>query len=105
LIRRGLPRASKAAQYGEDKLVSRSQAKRVLARVELFKKAIFNFEGVETIGQAFADEIFRVFPRQHPGTEVYSSRANSEVKRMILRAKGSGERLGAMGEISDSSSE
>ncbi|HWY43183.1 MAG TPA: DUF4325 domain-containing protein [Candidatus Sulfotelmatobacter sp.] len=93
------------AQYGEDKLVSRSQAKRVLARVELFKTVIFNFEGVETIGQAFADEIFRVFPQQHPGTEVYSSHANSEVKRMISRAKGSSEKLGAMGEISDSSSE
>jgi len=85
------------AQYGDDKPVSRSQAKRVLAGVELFKTAIFNFEGVETIGQAFADEIFRVFPQQHPGTEVYSSHANSEVKRMISRAKGSSEKLGAMG--------
>ena len=25
-----------------------------------------NFEGVETIGQAFADEIFRVFAKANP---------------------------------------
>jgi len=77
----------KLAQYGSDKLVSRSQAKRVLARVELFKTVIFNFEGVETIGQAFADEIFRVFSLQHPEIEIHSSNANSAVKRMIARAK------------------
>jgi len=77
----------KLAQYGSDKLVSRSQAKRVLVRVELFKTVIFNFEGVETIGQAFADEIFRVFPLQHPEIEIHSSNANSAVKRMIARAK------------------
>jgi uncharacterized protein DUF4325 len=89
------------AQYGEDKLVSRSQAKRVLARVELFKTVIFNFEGVETIGQAFADEIFRVFPQQHPDIKVYSSKENSEVKRMILRAKAGGERLTAINSTED----
>ena len=77
----------KLAQYGSDKLVSRSHAKRVLARVELFKTVIFNFDGVETIGQAFADEIFRVFPLQHPEIEIHSSNANSAVKRMIARAK------------------
>jgi hypothetical protein len=49
------------AQYGEDKLVSRSQAKRLLARVERFKTVIFDFTEVESIGQAFADEVFRVF--------------------------------------------
>jgi anti-sigma regulatory factor (Ser/Thr protein kinase) len=75
------------AQYGDDKLVSRSQAKRVLARIELFKTVIFNFEGVETIGQAFADEIFRVFSLQHPEIQIFTSNANSAVKRMITRAK------------------
>ena len=41
----------KLALYGNDKLISRSQAKRVLSRVELFKVVVFNFEGVQTIGQ------------------------------------------------------
>jgi hypothetical protein len=75
------------AQYGNDKLISRSQAKRVLARVELFKMVVFNFEGVPSIGQAFADEIFRVFANAHPEIELFSLNANSEVKRMIASAK------------------
>ncbi len=49
------------ARYGNENLISRSQAKRVLARVELFKVVVLNFEGVPLVGQAFTDEIFRVF--------------------------------------------
>ncbi len=75
------------AQYGNDKLISRSQAKRVLARVELFKVVSFDFTGVPSIGQAFADEIFRVFPQEHPDIELHAIHANSEVRRMIQRAK------------------
>ena len=75
------------AQYGNDKLISRSQAKRLLARVDKFKTVMFDFSGVESIGQAFADEVFRVFPRQHPTTEVFEIKANSTVRRMIQRAR------------------
>ncbi len=74
------------AQYGNDKLISRSQAKRVLARVEQFKTVVFDFGEVNSIGQAFADEIFRVFKLVHPEIELVAIRANSEVKRMIARA-------------------
>lgn len=77
----------KLAVYGSDKLVSRSQAKRVLARVELFKSVVFDFREVETIGQAFADEIFRVFADMHPEIELTPINANSEVKKMIGRAR------------------
>lgn len=80
----------KLAQYGNDKLISRSQAKRLLARIELFKTVIFNFAGVDSIGQAFADEIFRVFAEQHPETELLTTHVNSEVRRMIERAKAGG---------------
>jgi len=75
------------AQYGNDLLVSRSQAKRVLARVDLFKKVVFDFNGVESIGQAFADEIFRVFSLEHPEIELLVIHANSAVKRMISHVK------------------
>jgi len=75
------------ARFGSDALVSRSQAKRVLARVDQFKVAVFDFEGVESIGQAFADEIFRVFPSQHPEVELHAIHANAEVESMIARAK------------------
>jgi biotin operon repressor len=82
------------AQYGDDKLVSRSQAKRVVARVDLFRTVIFDFAHVATIGQAFADEIFRVFAHQHPNIELTSLHANSEVKRMIERATAGGNGMG-----------
>ncbi|HEX5057570.1 MAG TPA: DUF4325 domain-containing protein [Gammaproteobacteria bacterium] len=75
------------AQYGNDKLISRSQAKRILARIELFKKVIFDFEEVESIGQAFADEIFRVFALAHPEIELSIFNANLAIKKMIARAK------------------
>jgi biotin operon repressor len=75
------------ARYGNENLVSRSQAKRLLARVELFKTVIFDFKEVPSIGQAFADEIFRVFAKKHPDIELIAIHTSSEVKRMINRAE------------------
>jgi hypothetical protein len=74
------------AQYGEDKLISRSQAKRLLARIDLFRSVILDFRGVESIGQAFADEIFRVFAGAHPTTELIPTNANTDVQGMIAAA-------------------
>lgn len=75
------------ARYGNDKLISRSQAKRVLARIELFKTVVFDFKDVDYIGQAFSDEIFRVFASNHPDIALHVIHANSEVKRMVARAR------------------
>ena len=75
------------AQYGDDKLVSRSQAKRFLAGLDRFKTVILDFTEVESIGQAFADEVFRVFASRYPGVELLAIKANSAVKSMIQRAK------------------
>ena len=75
------------AQYAPDPLISRSQAKRVLARVDLFRVVVFDFSGVEVIGQAFADEIFRVFARAHPEIELQFVHANGVVRNMIQRAR------------------
>jgi len=74
------------AQYAPDPLISRSQAKRVLSRIDLFRVVVFDFSGVESIGQAFADEIFRVFARSHPGIELEFVHANVSVRNMIERA-------------------
>ena len=74
-------------RYGDDSLVSRSQAKRLLTRFDRFKVVVLDFSGVETIGQAFADEVFRVFQNQHPEIEVVAIRASSDVKQMISRAR------------------
>jgi anti-sigma regulatory factor (Ser/Thr protein kinase) len=54
--------------------VSRSEARRLLARLEQFREVILDFAGVRSIGQGFADEIFRVFPAAHP--EVVLKRVN-----------------------------
>jgi len=75
------------AQYGDEKLVSRSQAKRLLARIDRFKVVMFDFDGVESIGQAFADEVFRVFNIHNPNVELLYIRASNEVVQMITRAR------------------
>ena len=67
-------------------LVSRSQARRVLKGLDLFKEVILDFKDVEYIGQSFADEIFRVFVNMNPGTVIKTQNANSEVQYMINRA-------------------
>lgn len=75
------------AQYVGDLLVSRSQAKRVLARVDLFRTVVFDFSGIDSVGQAFADEIFRVFAQSHPEIEFQFVHANASVRKMITRAR------------------
>ena len=72
---------------GEENLVSRSQAKRVLSRFEKFDEVILDFSGIKSIGQAFADEIFRVFRNQHPNTTIYTMGTNESIERMIKRAR------------------
>jgi len=67
-------------------LVSRSQARRILSGLELFKEVILDFNGIEYIGQAFADEIFRVFKYMHPDTEIIAQNTNADTQNMINRA-------------------
>jgi hypothetical protein len=69
-----------------DKLISRSQAKQVVARLERFKEVVLDFEDVDSIGPAFADEIFRVFANQHPEVSLLAVNTNVNVERMIQRA-------------------
>lgn len=71
---------------GDDSFVSRSQAKRALARLPRFKEVLLDFDGVNSIGPAFADEIFRVFAAEHPEVHLTAIRANDEVRKMIDRA-------------------
>jgi hypothetical protein len=92
------------AQYGDDKLVSRSQAKRLLARVDRFKTVIMDFEEVTAIGQAFADEIFRVFRNSHPDIDLYAINAIADVQDLISRAETANVQLGPAAEPIRSSS-
>lgn len=75
------------AQEAREMLVSRSQAKRLLNRFERFKTVVLDFEGVDSIGQAFADEIFRVYAKAHPGITLEYTHANKAISKMIRRAQ------------------
>jgi DNA-binding transcriptional ArsR family regulator len=50
----------------EKELISRSEARRIVFQLERFKEVILDFKDVTAIGQAFADEVFRVFADRHP---------------------------------------
>ncbi len=79
------------AKFGVDGLISRSAAKRVLARFESFKEIFLDFSGVDSIGHSFADEIFRVFSLQNPGIVIIVIGANEVVSVEINRAKRAGK--------------
>lgn len=74
------------AQYEGEKLVSRSQAKRLHQRFERFRHVVLDFEGVAEIGQAFADELFRVFASAHPGVTLAPINMTTAVSQMASRA-------------------
>lgn len=67
----------------EGNLISRSQAKRVATRFEKFSEVELDFSGVENIGQAFADELLRVWPLAHPQTKLIVANANEAVQKMV----------------------
>ena len=67
---------------------SRAEAKKILAGAEGFKSIVIDFRNVQGIGQGFADEMFRVFPAQHPSTELEVVGANELVLAMIAHVGG-----------------
>lgn len=77
----------KLLQYKNEGLTSRSQAKRLLARIENFQYVTFDFENIESIGQAFADQIFRVFTNAHPDVKISVKNANSDIRDVIKMAQ------------------
>lgn len=44
---------------------------------------MLDFSGIDDIGQAFADEIFRVFVNSLPEIEISYIEANKSIKNMI----------------------
>lgn len=74
-------------QYEGEDLISRSQAKRLMIRVDHFRRVLLDFEGIKSVGPAFADEIFRVYKLEHPNITLTPINASTEVMNMIQRAK------------------
>lgn len=66
--------------------VSRSQAKRLVHGLEKFREVVLDFSGVNLVGQGFADEVFRVWARQHPEIELVPIEMNDAVGFMVGRS-------------------
>lgn len=64
---------------------SRSQARRILNNLDKFKTVILDFDKVPTVGQAFADEVFRVFARKYPDITISPINMNEAVDFMVKR--------------------
>ena len=71
------------SQNEGEHLVSRSQAKRILNRIDKFKEVVLDFSKIEFIGRAFADEIFRVYQNQHPEIKIVYTNANKQIEGLI----------------------
>ncbi len=68
-------------------LVSRSEAKRLVARLPEFTHVTLDFSGVDVVGQGFCDEVFRVFARAHPRVTLEPVGMNDAVAFMVARAR------------------
>jgi biotin operon repressor len=67
--------------------VSRSEAKRLVANLEKFSEIVFDFRDVKSVGQGFADEVFRVFAQRHPAIKIATENANPAVDAMIRHVR------------------
>lgn len=68
-------------------LISRSEAKRMLFGLDKFETIVLDFKDVETVGQGFADEVFRVWQNLHSNIQIEYENANEIVSAMIGLAK------------------
>lgn len=73
--------------------ISRSQARRILSGLDKYESIILDYEKVNTVGQAFADEIYRVFRRNNPNIKIESRNMIEPVKFMVERAEDNKFRL------------
>jgi hypothetical protein len=67
------------------RFVSRSEAKRLGTRLERFREAAIDFDGVDEVGLAFVDELFRVWAHEHPETRLVPINMSPTVERVLER--------------------
>jgi DNA-binding transcriptional ArsR family regulator len=67
--------------------ISRSEAQQLMSRLERFSTVILDFKDVKEIGQAFADEVFRVWPSSHPGVTLEPINMSPLVTFMVDHAR------------------
>ena len=66
--------------------LTRSQAKRLCARLEGFDEVILDFGKTVIMGQGFADEVFRVFKNSNPEVKLTPVAMNPVVNGMYMHA-------------------
>ncbi len=76
----------KLSQLGDERYVSRSQARRICLGLEKFKYVVLDFKDISTAGQGFVDEVFRVFQSKTPNIKIEYTNANDDVRFMIERS-------------------
>lgn len=74
--------------YEGEALISRSQAKRILNRVERFQHVVLDFDNVQSVGRSFVDEVFRVFARKHPEIGITAVNMAPDVEAEVHRFTG-----------------
>jgi hypothetical protein len=67
------------------RFISRSEARRVAVGLDRFREVVFDYHGVEEVGQGFVDELYRVWAIAHPGIKLTSIGANPAVAFMLGR--------------------
>ncbi len=65
--------------------VSRSEARRIASNLERFEEVRLDFSGVQEVGQAFVDELLRVWADRHPQTKLIPVNMAAAVEKMIRR--------------------
>lgn len=88
----GMPKFDKThilvqlSKLGEERYISRSQARRIVLGLEKFKHVVLDFKNISTVGQGFVDEVFRVFQSNYPGIKIEYVNASDDVRFMIERS-------------------
>jgi len=67
------------------RFISRSEARRLLRGLERFREVLVDLKGVQEVGQGFVDEVFRVWPTQHPDVAVRPINMVGPVEAMVRR--------------------
>lgn len=78
------------ASRAEQSPTSRASARRLLERLETAGEVVLDFSGISAVGPAFADEVFRVFRREHPEVSLARVGASAAVERALRAAEASG---------------
>ena len=71
----------------QHRCISRTEARSLLADAEKFDTIILDFDCIPFVGQAFVDEIYRVFQHKYPNIRIKEENVSKDAHFMIQRAK------------------